>query len=133
MFTESEVDSLAREILTRTITEISNWKIPILHDINEMESGELIPVYGGTSENGDGSFRCEYMPLDAIRKIVRQCVVTLDSFTVELLDKESSESRQIKLSERLSTEDRAFTISKMASYASLIMVASLLGQMKPSD
>src|SRR5215213_75490 len=130
MFTESEIDTLAREILTQIITEISNWKAPILHDVYEMESGELIPVYGATSPDGYGSFLCEYMPLDAIRKIIRQCAVILDSFTIEAVEKESGECRQMKPCERMSSENRALTIRKMAEYTSLIMIASFRSRLQ---
>jgi len=92
MLTDEEVDSLARTILTNVVGKISDWNKPPFEDVEEMEDGELIPIYGGTSDEGYGSFRCEYMPLAAVKKIIVECERIFDEFTITVSEKHSGES-----------------------------------------
>src|SRR2546421_120053 len=78
--TDAEIDALARDILTGTIDEVRSWEPQYFHEIHQMKDGELIPVYAATSPDGYGSFRCEYMPLETIKTLIRECEKAYDDF-----------------------------------------------------
>ena len=74
MLTDSEIESLAQHVLKFAVLEVSEWRDEgALHEVRITDEGELVPVYGGTSPEGYGSFLCEYMPLAAIKKLVAKC------------------------------------------------------------
>lgn len=124
MMTDEEVDSLAREILTTVVTEINDWDNPPFDDVEETEGGELVLIYGATSTEGDGSFRCEYMPLAAVKKIIVACDRIFEDFTITLVDKQSGESMKTKISEGHLPESRMDSISMMAECSTYHLIAS---------
>ena len=128
--TDDEIDTLAKDILTKTITQVYGWDEARehFHDVEEMESGELIPIYAGTSTDGYGSFRCEYMPLAAIKKIIVDCARMFDDYTVVVNDKQSGQSLKKKISEGHVPESRDDAIRRMAEHATLHMIASFRGR-----
>jgi hypothetical protein len=72
MLTDDEIDALAREILTSVVHEILQWEHPPFTKCEVIKNGDLALTYEGTSADGNGSFICNYMPLDAVRKIIRE-------------------------------------------------------------
>src|SRR5688572_26463826 len=116
MLTDSEVDTLARAILTR-IVEDPRASL-IFHDVIIKGNDEPVPVYGATSEQGYGSFLCEFMPLAAIKQIIIGCEKLFDAFTIHLSDTESGDQVEKKLNIASSAEDRKFAIKTMAECAS---------------
>jgi hypothetical protein len=124
MLTDAEVEFLARNILIKIVAEINDWNGPPFDDVEETEDGELIPIYGGTSTEGYGSFRCEYMPLAAVKKIVVECERVFDEFTITLTDSLSGKSKVVKISAKYSPESRMDSIRTMAECSAYHVVAS---------
>ncbi len=89
MLTDEEVASLAKELLKESIDQVLTWDPDYFHEIYEMDEGELVPVYGATSVEGYGSFLCEYMPLEVIKKIIRDSERIFDEFEIVSSDKKS--------------------------------------------
>lgn len=129
MLTDAEVDSLAREILTEVIAEINDWNGPPFEDIEETEDGEPIPIFGATSEEGYGSFRCEYMPLAAVKKIVVECERIFDNFTVRVSGIPSGKSVEQRISEGHLPESRSTSIRSMAACSVMHLLASFRERM----
>lgn len=124
MLTDEEVDTLARDILTNIVAEINDWNGPPFESVDEMEDGELIPIYSATSTESYGSFRCEYMPLAAVKKIIRDCERIFDEFTITISDPQSGESREKKIGAKHLPESRLTSIITMAECSVLHLIAS---------
>jgi hypothetical protein len=54
----------------------------LFDEIVEYEEGDPGVVYGGTSAEGFGSFRCEFMPLAAVEKLSAECARVVDEFSI---------------------------------------------------
>ena len=79
--TDAEIDSLAKEILIDAISKLKATDERAFLSVRKITSGELIPTYSGTSPEGYGSFICEYMPLDPIKKLLTDCEAIFDDVT----------------------------------------------------
>ena len=120
---DAEIDTRARDLLTRIINDINDWPVSPLEKTLETESGELIPVYGASSTEGYGSFRCEYMPLDAIKKMLFECERIYGEFEIIISDKLTGESVKKSVSEIDTPENRATAISLMSYCATLHLIS----------
>jgi len=126
--TDTEIDALAREILTR-IVEDQNIA-PLFVEVLVTEGGEPIPVYGAMSQEGYGAFRCEYMPLGAIKKIISECETIFDEFTIEGTEKQTGVTLEKKISDSISAETRAVGIRVMAESAAFHMISSFKSRLR---
>jgi hypothetical protein len=119
--TDAEIETLAREILPKVIADVK--EMGALRDVRESASGELIPIYGGTSKDGYGSFRCEYLPLPAVKKIIAECESIYDTFIITVTDVQTGVSVEQSLIE-YSPESRETSIKLMAELATLHLIES---------
>jgi hypothetical protein len=119
--TDEKIDLLARKILTQVIADVN--EMDSLREVLETEASELTIVVSGTSDDGYGSFRCEYMPLDAIKKIIVECEAIYDAFLVTVADKQTGKSVEKTLIE-FAPENRDTSISFMAELATLHLVGT---------
>lgn len=80
MFTNTEVDALARRILTQVLKDFGAQLPSNLFQVIEAENGEQVAIYADTSLEDNGSFACQYMPIDPSKKILRYCERLYDEF-----------------------------------------------------
>lgn len=80
MFTDAEIDALARDILTRVLKDFGDQLPPNLFQVIQAENGEQVAIYADTSLGGDGSFAFQYMPIDPAKKILKHCERVYDDF-----------------------------------------------------
>ena len=80
MFTDAEIDALARDILTRVLKDFGDQLPPNVFQVIQAENGEQVAIYADTSLSGDGSFACQYMPIDPAKKILKHCERVYDNF-----------------------------------------------------
>lgn len=119
MLSDAEVDTLARTILADAITEVASWDSTYFHNLYEYENGETAPVYAGTSPDGHGSFICEYMALDSIKTIIRQCEKMYDNLQLQM------ETQYVQLTRdkfNLLMRGRDESIKHMAWFTSLHLI-----------
>jgi hypothetical protein len=122
MLTEEEIDSLARQILEFAIKEVRNWDGDYFHAIGEID-GEPVPTYGATSLAGLGSFVMEFMPLDAIKTIIRSSELSLETFVVVLSNSTTGEKEPRRVAELASAKARMQAIEFTSRWASLHLIA----------
>src|SRR5437763_1885002 len=82
--TDAEIDALARELLTDAIQQAFGWNPNFFNEVLRLPDGELIPVYAGKSEEGYGSFLCEFKPLAAIKTIIVESEKIYDDFILSM-------------------------------------------------
>lgn len=124
MLSDVEIETLAKDILTHVIASIAEQGTSLFHEILEMDSGELIPVYGGTSPEGYGSFLCEFMPLATVKTIITTCERIFDDFTISVANKQTGESANKRISERHLPRSRDEAIKIMAECTTLYLITS---------
>ena len=83
MFTDAEINALARDILTRILKDFGAHQPSNLFQVFQAENGEQIALYADTSLEGDGSFACQYMAIDPSKKIVKYCERVYDNFIAQ--------------------------------------------------
>jgi hypothetical protein len=83
MLTDAEKDALARRILTRVLRDFGARLPPNLFKAIKSENGEHVAIFADTSLKGDGSFACQYMPIDPTKKIVKHCEHIYDDFIAQ--------------------------------------------------
>lgn len=129
--TDDEIDTLAKDILTKIIGELDGraGAPKYFQDVQERESGELVPVYAGTSTKGYGSFSCEYMLLAAVKTVIVDCARMFDDYTVIVTDTQTEQSVKRKISEGRTPVNRDSFIRVMAERATLRMVTSFRGRL----
>jgi hypothetical protein len=114
---------VAKEILTTAATQVKSWgEGGNVNDVLIIDDGEVIVVYGGTSNHGYGTFFCPYFPLDAAKTILNECEKLFDAFTIEVTNKETGEIKTEGLS-KMPKKNRAELIKIMAECAVLYIIA----------
>ena len=83
MFTDAEIDALARRILTRVLKDFGAHLPSNLFQVVQAENGEQVAIYADTSLEDNGSFACQYMPIDPSKKILRYCEQLYDEFVAD--------------------------------------------------
>jgi hypothetical protein len=130
MLSDAEIETLAKEILTQIVTQIESWDSTYFHEVQETESGELVPVFAGTSEEGFGSYICKFMPFASIKTIIRECERIFDRFTITIKDKQTGITATTLISEKHLPESRSFTVRKMAEGATLHLISTFYLRMQ---
>ncbi len=118
-------EAIARAILDNVLDRLCQQGEPskVLHDVLETDSGEPVPRYGATSEEGYGSFLCEYMPVKAVEKIVEECERIFDKATAAVYLKDEARHIQVHLADRLNTASvRSKIIAQMAWVATYNLI-----------
>ena len=90
---DADLHALASKILAKVIAHITSVDHHPLHEVRQTDDGELVPTYGGESQEGYGAFLCEYMPLVATKSLIRECERLFDNFNIEVYDKQTGESQ----------------------------------------
>jgi hypothetical protein len=124
----------ARELLATLFERWAATSDPArhLHDIELMEDGEPIPIYAGTSTEGRGSFRFEFMPLAAMQTLIAESLTLIDESTVNYRAQETGTTTPVFFSEIFPHIDRDAMAGVMASTAMVVMLTSIrakLGEM----
>jgi hypothetical protein len=115
--TDAEIDALAREILTYTVTEVLDWHPDIPHHVLRLPDGELRPVWATVS------YVFEFMSLEMIKAIIVECGNILDEFVLSLeAQKNLGKSNKLALKTTYK-KGRARTVKMMAQQATLHMIA----------
>jgi hypothetical protein len=83
MFTDAEIDALARDILTHVLKDFGAQLPSNLFQVFQADNGEEVAIYADTSLEGDGSYACQYMPIDPSKKIVKYCELVYDDFIAQ--------------------------------------------------
>lgn len=129
MSDEATTKKLTVNILTEVMTDPEGRKVlqRVFHELRVMSDGELVPVYGGTSAKGYGSFLCEFMPQAAVEKLVAECGVIFDEF--EVWDKTGH--RRVKLKDRPGfAEQRDWFVQEMAEIAVHTLLTNFLDKLR---
>jgi hypothetical protein len=93
------------------------------HSVDEMDGGELIPIYGATFVDSYGSLLCEYMALATVKKLIVECEQVFDDFAAQIDNKpELADQPRRVISEHLS-RGRDDAIRGMAKSATLHLIA----------
>lgn len=115
--TDAEIDALAREILTYTVTEGLDWHPDIPHHVLRLPDGELRPVWATVS------YVFEFMPLEMIKAIIVECEKILDEFVLSLEAQKNLSKHNKRVLKTTYKKGRARTVKMMAQQASLHMIA----------
>jgi len=121
MFTDAEIETLAREVIARIVEDPR--AAFLFHKVLLTDSGELVPVYGATSEENFGSFLCEFMPHASIRRIISDAEKIFDEFTIQARDTKTGEIVPYNVSQ-MYAEDRESVIRIMVDCAVLHLIQS---------
>lgn len=124
MLTDAEIESLAKEILDETMTKFESVDSSPVYESQALEDGEWLVVYAAESREGYGTFLFEYSPLEAVKKIVRECDQLFDSFSVTITNPSTGESIQREATDKHVPESRALGIRTMASTATFHLLSS---------
>lgn len=120
--TDADIDALAREILTYAIHEVLDWDSEFFHEVLRLPDGELIPVYGATSDEKIGSVLCEFVPLPIVKKVIVESERILDEF-VESLESQPLSDHNLRMLKDTYAKTRERTIKLMARSATLHLIA----------
>lgn len=84
MLTDKERRRLAAETIAEMVEDpkMASVLARVCEDFSFMENGEPEPVYGATSEDGYGSYSCDYWPMAAVEKLTEECERMYDEFTI---------------------------------------------------
>jgi len=115
--TDAEIDALAREILTYTVTEVLDWHPDIPHHVLRLPDGELRPVWATVS------YVFEFLPLEMIKAIIVECGKILDEFVLSLEAQKNLSKHNKRYLRTYYKKGRARTVKMMAQQASLHMIA----------
>lgn len=115
MLTDAEIDALAKETLFRVLQDLSGVVPSDFFQPYQLEDGELVAVYAGTSESGYGSFSCQVIPYEAARKIIIHCDRTYDEFLETMVDSDSRDKFE---------EQRQVAVKGMGDCAILHLIAT---------
>ena len=131
MLSDSDIDDLAKSVLTRVVTELNTWvenETKPIYAMSTDRNGEVVLTYAGHSVDGYGTFVCDYKPIEAIRTIIRRCEGTVDKKKIEVTEKETTEINEFPLSE-FPVEDQRGLIEMMAETATLYVLYHLAGRL----
>jgi hypothetical protein len=128
MLTDNEIDALASQILSKAIGIVSDWKPPRFVRVDQMDSGELIPVFAG-SHPGYGSYHCDYFVFDAVKQMIRDCEALFEAFYIELKNPQTGSIVRVKLSEKM-PEVGELSVRIMAETATVYMLNSFTARMQ---
>src|SRR2546421_7280325 len=121
--TEAEIDALAQQLLTESVTEINSWDPSFFFEVYSMEEEGLVPVYGGQSEEGHGALVCEFMALATIKTLIVKCGQLYDGFQAGLVDQVSNAEDKEAL-DKLLTKGRERAIPLIARTAALELIGT---------
>jgi hypothetical protein len=120
--TDAEIDALAREILTYAIHTVLDWDSDFFHEVLRLPDGELIPIYGATSDEKIGSVLCELVPLPIVKQVIVESERILDEF-VESLKSQPLSDHNLRMIRKTYAKSRGRTIKLMARSATLHLIA----------
>lgn len=69
--TDEERKALAVEILEEAVRFLS--PIGAFEEVGRANTGEVVPIYVATSNDGFGAFNCQYYPLAAVVTLIAEC------------------------------------------------------------
>ena len=69
--TDEERKVLASEILEEAVQFLSGTEA--FEEIGRANTGEVVPIYIATSDNGFGAFNCQYYALEAVVTLIAEC------------------------------------------------------------
>jgi hypothetical protein len=121
MMTDAEIDALARELLTDAIHQVLGWNPNFFSSVLRLPDGELIPVYSGRSENGCGSFLCEFRLLDAVKTLIVESNKIYDQFILSMENKSLTAHNKRMIKSTL-TKGRDRSIRLMAHNATMHLI-----------
>ena len=121
--TDAEIDALARELLADAIHTVNAWDSNFFHEVLQLPDGELIPIYGGTSEEGFGSYLCEFMPLATVKTIIVESEKIHDEFVLSLDTKENLSDHNKRILKDTYSKGRDRSIRLMARTTTLHLIA----------
>jgi hypothetical protein len=104
--TEDERKAVASEILEEAVKFLSETEA--FEEIGRANTGEVIPIYIATSDDGFGAFNCQYYALDAVVTLIAECESYYD---------QSGESQA----------NRDMTVRQMAGIATRVMLVNMRG------
>jgi hypothetical protein len=116
MLTDGEIDTLARQVISRIVGNPQSAETGTF-EVRQTTHGEAIVVYDA-SDTRYGDFRCAYIPLDAIKRIISECDNMLEGFTVQAPD------GSVERASDAPVERRVVIIKQMADVATLHLLVS---------
>src|SRR5947209_8114229 len=93
MLTDAELDALARDVVTETISYLNRSGNPPFSAVRKTDAGDPLIVYA----DGSGVFTSEYSPLNLVKKIIRVCERYYDVFEVNAKDTNTGEQKKLSL------------------------------------
>jgi hypothetical protein len=120
-------ETRARELLNDLFKRWFETSDPgrLLHDIEQTEDGEPIPIYAGTSDEGRGSFRCEFMPLAAMRTLIAESRRIVDEAAIDYHSTETGTTEPVIFSDIFPGIDPDEMASLMALLGMTVILTSL--------
>jgi len=96
-----------------------------LHDLGVAENGEPIPVYAGTSAEGRGSFRFEFMPLEAMQTLIAESRKIVDAAGIDYHATDTGETTPINFADLFPGIDPEAMADQVASAAMTVLLTSI--------
>lgn len=117
MLTNGEIDSLAREVLSRVLEHSRLNQTSLFADLQKGEDGSLIPIYEA-SQPSYGGFSFSYHVLPAIKKIVSDCDSLVDDWASPFPEPQTQQLQDE------AKEHQVELVRRMANVAALQLVVA---------